>query len=198
MGVCSHVHLGWRHRVVCVCVHVRRGLSDYKEEVNGKYTLSDKVRGRHSFAVPLPVPSFSSLPPQWQGPGKIKQVVCSWQESWPGLGWAGLQAAGGYQKLLAPALGQRHEWPRASLSCEFWELPWGPSNTSELPIWCSLGNYRDQALHPDPHPFLAAISLHSSTPDIKEMKEHHSSLGGGRRGRLDHTEHHRPVLGDTG
>ncbi|TNN56417.1 hypothetical protein EYF80_033378 [Liparis tanakae] len=74
------------------------------------------------------------------GPGKIKQVVWAWQESWLGPGWAGLQAAGGYQKLLGPALGQRSEWPRASLSCEFWELPRAPSNTSELPIWRSLGN----------------------------------------------------------
>lgn len=138
---CAHVHARV-YATVC-SVHVRGGLQDYKEEVNGKYTLSDKISGRHSFAAPpllLPAPSFSSLAPLWQGPGKIKQVVCAWQESWLGLGWAGLQAAGGYQKLLAPALGQHYEWPRASLSCEFWELPRAPSNTSELPIWCSLGN----------------------------------------------------------
>lgn len=64
---------------VCVCVHVRGGLEDYKEEVNGKYTLGDKIRGRHSFAAPpllLPAPSFSPLRSRrWQGPGKIKQVV---------------------------------------------------------------------------------------------------------------------------
>ncbi len=154
-GVCAYVHLGYTRvhefactpvfmqQCVCVCVHVRGGLEDYKEEVNGKYTLSDKIRGRHSFAAPpllLPAPSFSPLPPLWQGPGKIKQVVWAWQESWLGPGWAGLQAAGGYQKLLGPALGQHSEWPRASLSCEFWELPRAPSNTSELPIWRSLGN----------------------------------------------------------
>lgn len=129
---------------VCVCGHARerRASLDYKEEVNGKYTLSDKIRGRHipSLSPSVVAPSFSFLPQQWQGPGKIKQVVCAWQESWLGPGWAGLQAAGGYQKLLAPALGQHSEWPRASLSCEFWEQPRAPSNTSELPIWCSLGN----------------------------------------------------------
>lgn len=155
-GVCAYVHLGYTRlhvfactpvfvqQCVCVCVHVRGGLEDYKEEVNGKYTLSDKIRGRHSFAAPplllLPAPSFSPLPRLWQGPGKIKQVVWAWQESWLGPGWAGLQAAGGYQKLLGPALAQLSEWPQASLSCEFWELPWAPSNTSELPIWRSLGN----------------------------------------------------------
>lgn len=59
-----YVHLGytWVHVFacmpvymqvcVCVCVHVRGGLEDYKEEVNGKYTLGDKIRGRHSFAAP--------------------------------------------------------------------------------------------------------------------------------------------------
>lgn len=61
-----------------MCVHVRGGLEDYKEEVNGKYTLSDKVRGRHSFATP-PLPlSLLSLrccralgkSNRWFGPGR--------------------------------------------------------------------------------------------------------------------------------
>lgn len=118
----------------------------------------------------------------WRGPGKIKQVVWAWQESWPGPGWAGLQAAGGYQKLLGPALGQRAEWPRASLSCEFWELPRGPSNTSELPIWRSLGNWGEtkQQLHlPLPQPPLfhsfPVLLLHSSAAGVsKENKEERS------------------------
>lgn len=149
----------------CVCVHVRGGLEDYKEEVNGKYTLSDKVRGRHSFAAP-PLAFFALCCDRV--PGKIKQVVWAWQESWLGPGWAGLQAAGDYQKLLGPALGQHSEWPRASLSCEFWELPQVPSNTSELPIWRSLGNWGDPPPpHTCTHLFFPIVLLHSSTTYIK-------------------------------
>lgn len=152
-GVCAYVHLGCTGMpafFACTpafpnqraCVHVRGGLEDYKEEVNGKYTLGDKVRDIPLLPLPSPYLFPLSLPSLHCGrvPGKIKQVVWAWQESWLGPGWAGLQAAGGYQKLLGPALGQYSEWPRASLSCEFWELPQAPSNTSELPIWCSLGN----------------------------------------------------------
>eukprot|EP00064_Thunnus_orientalis_P010306 superscaffoldBa00001387_g10332 len=82
---------------------------------------------------PLPGICLCETSMQQKGPGKIKQVVWAWQESWLGPGWAVLQAAGGYQKLLGPALGQHSEWPRASLSCEFWELPRAPSNTTGLP-----------------------------------------------------------------
>lgn len=74
------------------CVHVRGGLEDYKEEVNGKYTLGDKVRGRHSFAAPplaILVPSFFALPPLWQGP---------WENQTGGLGLAG--------KLAGPRVGR--------------------------------------------------------------------------------------------
>lgn len=76
----------------CVCVHVRGGLEDYKEEVNGKYTLGDKVRGRHSIAAPplsILVPSFFALPPLWQGP---------WENQTGGLGLAG--------KLAGPRVGR--------------------------------------------------------------------------------------------
>ena len=75
-----------------VCVHARGGLEDYKEEVKGKYTLGDKVRGRHSFAAPtltILVPSFFALPPLRQGP---------WENQTGGLGLAG--------KLAGPRVGR--------------------------------------------------------------------------------------------
>ncbi|CAB1441978.1 unnamed protein product [Pleuronectes platessa] len=145
-----------------MCVHVRGGLEDYKEEVNGKYTLSDKIRGRHSFAAPpllLPAPSFSALAPLWQGPGKIKQVVWAWQESWLGPGWPGLQAAGGYQKLLDPALGQHSEWPGLHYHVNSGNCP-GPPVT---PVSCPYG----VRLATRETPPLPMLLLHSSTPDIK-------------------------------
>lgn len=78
---------------VYVCVHVRGGLQDYKEEVNGKYTLSDKIRGRHSFAVPPlllpPAPLFLSSPSTVAGP---------WENQTGGLGLAG--------KLAGPGVGR--------------------------------------------------------------------------------------------
>lgn len=41
-----------RRVCMCACARERGGPEDYKEEVNGKYTLSGKIRGRHSFAAP--------------------------------------------------------------------------------------------------------------------------------------------------
>lgn len=136
---------------------------------------------------PLPSPSppllllssGSSTAAPWRGPGKIKQVVWAWQESWPGPGWAGLQAAGGYQKLLGPALGRRSEWPRASLSCEFWELPRGPSNTSELPIWRSLGNWGETQQQPhSPHSTPPTPLLSSASPPFQRCWSIKGEQGG--------------------
>lgn len=70
-----------------VCVHVRGGLEDYKEEVNGKYTLSDKIRGRHSFAGPPllpPAPSFSPLARCGRALGKSNR----WFRPGRKAGWA--------------------------------------------------------------------------------------------------------------
>lgn len=91
--MCPHARLCLCNSVY-VCVHVRGGLEDYKEEVNGKYTLSDKIRGRHSFAAPpllLPAPCslFLSSPSTVAGP---------WENQTGGLGLAG--------KLAGPRVGR--------------------------------------------------------------------------------------------
>lgn len=91
-----------------------------------------------SQALPLLLPPLHSSVARRPWENQTGGLALAGKLAGPGVGR--LQAAGGYQKLFGPALGWRSEWPSASLSCEFWELPWTPSNTSELPIWSLLGN----------------------------------------------------------
>ena len=75
---------------------MRGGQRDYKEEVNGKYTLSDRMRGRHSFAAPLVLPSPAHSPPLPSSP--LLYIVGPWENQTGGLGLAG--------KLAGPGVGR--------------------------------------------------------------------------------------------
>lgn len=71
---------------VCVCAREGSASLDYKEEVNGKYTLSDKIRGRH---IPLlPPPPLLPLSPLSLGSGRALGKSNRWFVPGRKAGWA--------------------------------------------------------------------------------------------------------------